>query len=144
MKRKDLFETGFGPDDLFGEDDLIGGFIVEGSGIANIVDTAGVEDFASVVFQVADVVARGDGVFESLAVGVDEGAADAVGVFVIGVHGVVAEFVADIEEDEDGACEAEGESEDVEEGEQALAMEIAEGDEEVVAEHGEFVFCVNQ
>jgi len=78
----------------------------------------------------------GDGVLEALPVGVDEGAADAIGVFVIGVHGVVAEFVADVEEDEDGACEAEGEAEDVEEGEEALTIEVAEGDEEVVAEHG--------
>src|SRR6202000_1196428 len=53
-----------------------------------------------------------------------------------GVEGIEAPFVPDHQEDDKGAAQADGESEDVQEREGLFAPERADGYFEVVADHG--------
>jgi len=60
----------------------------------------------------------------------------AIDVVLFGMAGVEGHFVVHPEEDQDGRGHADGEAGDVDEGEGLVAPEIAQGDEEVISEHG--------
>ena len=107
-----------------------------GPAVLSEVDPHGALDFREVVFERGGEGARGaNGVagIGAFGVGFSEDPVDPVGVFVVPV---VAEFILDVEEDEDAAGHADGQAGDVDEGIDFVAEEVAEGDGEVVFEHG--------
>ena len=61
---------------------------------------------------------------------------EAIDAILFGMPGVEGHFVVHPEENEDGRGHADGEAEDIDEGEGLVAPEIAQGDEKVISEHG--------
>ena len=61
---------------------------------------------------------------------------EAIDAVLFGMPGVEGHFVVHPEEDKDGRGHTNGEAENVDEGEGLVAPEIAQGDEEVISEHG--------